>query len=108
LTAPDTDTFSVCGPGGGIITSEAAYALEGPQLKRSINVSQRKWDAGWGEMFEVPLKNGGVCLRTLSGGGTGATVADAIHLESKARYNDGSEIRQVELAPLDGIILLKR
>jgi hypothetical protein len=32
-------------------------------------------------------------------------VADALHVYSAERYNDGQAVRQVTLEPMDGIIL---
>jgi hypothetical protein len=34
-------------------------------------------------------------------------VADALHLRSLSRYNDGSYVDRVFLQPLDGIILMR-
>ena len=58
------------------------------------------------ELFTVKLKQGETCVVRLRSGGTGATAADAIRAESAARYNDGATITSVELAPLDGIVLV--
>jgi hypothetical protein len=41
----------------------------------------------------------------LTNGGPGVLVADALHLFSAERYNDGEAARQVTLEPMDGIIL---
>ena len=37
--------------------------------------------------------------------GTGAAIADALHLRSAGRYNDGSAAESVTLEPMDGILL---
>jgi len=42
-------------------------------------------------------------VRLKSGGGV--LVADALHIFSAERYNDGGAVRQVTLEPMDGIIL---
>ena len=34
-------------------------------------------------------------------------IADALHVYSAARYNDGSEASTVTLAPMDGIVLAR-
>ena len=44
------------------------------------------------------------CVRLKNGGG-GVLVADALHVFSAERYNDGQAVRQVSLEPMDGIIL---
>jgi len=43
-------------------------------------------------------------VRVTSGGG-GILIADALHVFSAERYNDGQAVRQVTLEPMDGIIL---
>jgi hypothetical protein len=40
--------------------------------------------------------------------GTGPAVADALHIRSVARYNDGSPARVVTLEPMDGIVLARK
>ena len=41
----------------------------------------------------------------LKNNGGGVLVADALHIFSAERYNDGEAVRQVPLEPMDGIIL---
>ncbi len=43
-------------------------------------------------------------VRVKSSGG-GVLIADALHVFSAGRYNDGQAVRQVTLEPMDGIIL---
>jgi MYXO-CTERM domain-containing protein len=40
-------------------------------------------------------------------GAAGTLIADAIHVYGQARYNDGSAAASVELAPRDGILLVR-
>ncbi|MBN1343673.1 MAG: hypothetical protein JXQ73_13375 [Phycisphaerae bacterium] len=42
----------------------------------------------------------------LRSGGTGGTAADAIRVESAARYNDGSVVDTLTLDALDGVVLV--
>ncbi|RPJ36363.1 MAG: hypothetical protein EHM35_08225 [Planctomycetaceae bacterium] len=44
------------------------------------------------------------CVRLKNGGG-GVLVADALHVFSAERYNDGEAVQRVTLEPMDGIIL---
>jgi len=44
------------------------------------------------------------CVR-LKNGGSGILVADALHVFSAERYNDGETARQVILEPMDGMVL---
>ena len=41
----------------------------------------------------------------LKNSGGGVLVADALHVFSAERYNDGEAVRQVTLEPMDGIVL---
>ncbi len=43
-------------------------------------------------------------VRVKNGGG-GVLVADALHIFSAERYNDGQAVQQVILEPMDGIVL---
>jgi hypothetical protein len=56
---------------------------------------------------QVELKAGERCRVTLTSGGVGTTIADAIRAESAARYNDGVAVVGVTVPPLDGIVLLR-
>ena len=47
-------------------------------------------------------------LRVRRAPGPGLLYADAIYLESAARYNDGSPVREVVLEPFDGMLLSRR
>ena len=41
----------------------------------------------------------------LRNAGRGILVADALHVFSAERYNDGKPTRQIALEPMDGIVL---
>ena len=43
-------------------------------------------------------------VRVRNAGGGGVLVADALHVFSAERYNDGTEARQIVLEPMDGIV----
>lgn len=53
----------------------------------------------------VKLKAGDKPQLRLRNEGSGILYADAVYVESKARYNDGSPALEVTLEPFDGIIL---
>lgn len=107
FTAPtsDTYTFFACVPSGRGLTDAAAYSLSPGSI--SANISQRKGDGGWVKLFQAQLRAGRQYKVTLRSGGTGPTAADAIRVESAARYNDGSMVTSLVLAPRDGAILLR-
>lgn len=110
FTAPSADTYSffACFPGGKSSTDAAAYALRGAGPTAAATVTQRTGDGGWVRLFEAKLAAGGRYEVVLTSGGAGTTAADAIRIESAARYNDGATVTSVTLPPLDGMVLLRR
>jgi hypothetical protein len=40
--------------------------------------------------------------------GPAPCVADALHIQSEERYNDGAVVEKVTLQPMDGIILQRQ
>jgi hypothetical protein len=111
FTAPRADRYTVlaCVPGGVSLTDAAAYVIRPASGRRLVTavVNQRKGDGGWVRLGEVGLSAGERCRITLTSAGVGATIADAIRVESTARYNDGATVRQVVLPPQDGIVLMR-
>jgi hypothetical protein len=105
FTVPSTNSYTIFAttPGGKTLTEAAAYACGG----NTISLDQRKGDGGWVRLCEVELKEGEACEVALTSGGEGATAADAIRAESKARYNDGAAVRSLRLGAFDGVVLLK-
>ncbi|TFG82338.1 MAG: hypothetical protein E4H20_07875 [Spirochaetales bacterium] len=61
----------------------------------------------WITVGTARLKKGDRPFLRLRNGGTGVLYADAVLVESEARYNDGSAVRELTLAPFDGIVLMK-
>ena len=110
FVAPSTDQYTIFAaiPGGKQLTDAAAYALAGSEAKPTMTLDQRKRDGGWVKLFEAALKEGQRYEVILRSGGTGLTAADAIRAESAARFNDGSPVERVTLAPLDGVVLISR
>lgn len=109
FTAPASDTYYVftCNPGDKHYTDAAYFTVEGVPSPPSAMINQRKSDGGWVKLFDLKLEKAQKIEIVLKSSGEGATVGDAIRIESKARYNDGALVRSVNLPPLDGIILLK-
>jgi hypothetical protein len=107
LVAPSTDTYTflACIPGGKDLTDAAAYSLGGGQPSATLN--QRPRDGGWVRLFQRRLTAGVRYSVVLRSGGAGATAADAIRIESAARYNDGATVSRLTLGPLDGTLLLR-
>ncbi|MCX7598268.1 MAG: putative glycoside hydrolase [Armatimonadetes bacterium] len=101
----DTYTFFACVPSGRSLTDAAAYSLSPGGI--AANISQRKGDGGWVKLFQCRLRAGERYTVSLRSGGTGPTAADAIRIESAARYNDGATVTSLTLAPRDGTLLLR-
>ena len=54
------------------------------------------------------IKNDDPARERLISSGNGVTVADAVRLESNARFNDGSRVKEITLGSRDATILLNQ
>jgi hypothetical protein len=77
----------------------------GDQVVASKTLDQRFGGDEWHLVAEVPLSPDNTTYVRMYCEGEAPCVADALHLRSRARYNDGSPTEKVTLEPLDGIIL---
>jgi hypothetical protein len=59
----------------------------------------------WHQIAAVPLAVKDSPVVRVHNEGSGAAIADALHVRSRARYNDGSAAGAVTLEPMDGIML---
>ncbi len=108
FSAPSDDMYSfyACFPGGMSLTHNAFYSLIGDNKKANAIIDQRTNDGGWIYLFDAKLqKNKSYKVRLISSG-LGVTVADAIRIESKSRFNDGSVVENLVMDALDGIVLV--
>jgi hypothetical protein len=105
--AADRYTLFACVPGGKEASDAALYKMAGPAEGPAKVLDQRQGDGGWVELLQVDLAEGEACEVLLQSGGTGATIADALRVESRSRLNDGSLVERITLAPNDGTILLR-
>lgn len=77
-------------------------------IASSIIDQTREPDA-WYEVAQVGLrKQDKPQLRISNSADKGLLYADAVYVESAARYNDGSRVNKIILEPFDGIILRRR
>ncbi|HJN14281.1 MAG TPA: hypothetical protein QGH10_02260, partial [Armatimonadota bacterium] len=97
-------TVSACVRGSDGDTDSALYSLKG---ERAV-IDQSDGDGGWVRLFEAKLRADRTYELELASGGSGVTVADAIRVESAARYNDGAMVTQVDMGPAGGTILLRK
>jgi hypothetical protein len=71
----------------------------------STTVDQSSGGDQWHTIATAPLAVKDAPFVRVRNVGTGAAIADALHVRSAARYNDGSTVTSVTLEPMDGIIL---
>ncbi len=74
----------------------------------TVTVDETAGQVGWFSLGSYLFHAGGSGGVKFSATGNGKVVADAVKWVSSARYNDGSQVEQVTLQPLDGIILLTK
>ena len=77
---------------GKVVASKTLDQSQGGDQWHTI-VARLKLDPGSKPLVRVKTADGGIL------------VADALHVFSAERYNDGEEVRQVTLEPMDGIVL---
>jgi hypothetical protein len=111
LPITERDTYTIetwwpAAPEAGSWTTIAGFEVRaGDQVLASTTLDQSTGGDQWHRIAEVelaPADNARVCLVCASGD---TCIADALHLFSAARYNDGAEVSTVTLQPMDGIIL---
>jgi hypothetical protein len=88
-------------------TKQAAYeVIAGGKVLAGATLDQSRAGDQWHTIVTGlsldPQTPPSVRLRT---GSSGTLVADALHIFSAERYNDGQAVQQVTLEPMDGIIL---
>lgn len=87
-------------------TTSAIYEIVvAGKVIASAKLDQTKSPDSWQTVATVKIKAGDKPQLRLRNEGSGILYADAVYVESKARYNDGSPAREVTLEPYDGIIL---
>jgi uncharacterized protein (TIGR03437 family) len=89
-------------------TRRAVYeVVSGGKVVASKTLDQTTGGDEWHLIATLPLTVTGKPAVRLRSEGTGPVIADALHVRSARRYNDGSPAPTVTLEPLDGIILRK-
>jgi hypothetical protein len=104
------DTYEVrvwypAAPQANTWNANAVYEIvANGQVIANAALDQRGGGDEWHSIANVALAPGDNAFVRLTCSGA-PCVADAVYLESAARYNDGSAVSEITLAPLDGIIL---
>jgi hypothetical protein len=88
------------------LTQSARYALDAEPQQPTVQIDQSLGDNGWTPLFETVLSTGREYTVTTVACQEGMTVADAIRVESVARLHDGAAVNEIDIPPLDAILLL--
>lgn len=109
ISQADTYTISAwwpAAPQAGTFNANVTYeVVAGGKVVASQILDQRSGGDQWHAIATVPLSPGSSPTVRVRCQGSAPCLADALHLTSSARYNDGSAAPDVTLQPLDGIIL---
>ena len=109
IQSSDTYTLSVwwpAAPQAATWNQNVTYeVVAGGQVVASKSFDQRSGGDEWHFVAEVPLSADRVNTVRMRCQGEAPCLADAVHLRSRTRYNDGSPAWRVTLQPLDGLIL---
>jgi uncharacterized protein (TIGR03437 family) len=98
-------------PNAGSWTKSAKYHIvSGGNVIASATLDQTTASSGdaWHMIGTVNLTTAGAPILTISNGGSGLMIADAVYVTSSALYNDGSPAPKVTLGGFDGILLQRQ
>nr|HMN27979.1 carbohydrate binding domain-containing protein [Caldilineaceae bacterium] len=111
LDITESDIYTItawwpAAPQAGAWSQNATYeVIAGGQVVASQTVDQRLGGDQWHLIAQAPLRAEDQPFVRLQCAGPAPCVADALHIRSTARFNDGSPVDKVKLQPMDGIIL---
>ncbi|MFN8454765.1 MAG: carbohydrate binding domain-containing protein [Anaerolineae bacterium] len=109
IQAADTYTITAwwpAAPQAATWNQKVTYeVVAGGQVVASKTFDQRSGGDEWHFVAEAPLSPNQINYIRMRCQGGAPCLADAVHVRSRARYNDGSAAEKVTLQPLDGIIL---
>lgn len=112
ITAADTYTITAWWPAAPAATTwnpNVTYAVvANGQVIATQTADQRTAGDQWHFIATVPLRPEDQPYIRLQCAGSAPCVADALHIRSQQRYNDGSPATKVILQPLDGIVLQRQ
>jgi len=111
LPLADTGTYTItawwpAAPEAATWSQNVRYeVVAGGQSVVATNLDQSSGGDQWHLVAEVPLSPGDDPYLRVVCSGSAPCVADALHIRSSARYNNGAPAQRVILQPLDGIVL---
>jgi len=110
LTIPADDTYTIsawwpAAPSASNWTSHASFqVVSGGLVVAATNVDQTTNGDQWHLVATVPLLASNITVVQLTTA-QGICVADALHIFSQSRFNNGQAAPTVRLQPMDGIVL---
>lgn len=113
LTIPESDAYTLAAwwpaaPSSSTWTQSASYQIIiNGEVAASATFDQRTGGDEWHILGTVPLEPGDEAFLRVKSLDGEACIADAVHVYSSSRYNDGSPASSVTLQPRDGIILAR-
>ena len=87
-------------------SSGVLVTIRHAQGETVVLLDQTTGEVGWHSLGRYTFKAGEQGQAVIAATGSGIVVADAFKWVSAARYNDGTRTSEVDLQPLDGIVLL--
>ncbi len=109
VIASDTYTITAwwpAAPESADWNASATYqVVAGGQVVATTTLDQRSGGDEWHFIAAASLAPGDQPYVRLTCQGNAPCIADALHLRSQARYNDGAPAGQIVLQPTDGIVL---
>jgi len=112
LTIPQSDIYTITAwwPAAPSLAGTAASNVLFEVVANEIVVASAVYDQRtggdqWHWVASVALTPQDNAYVRLTSPGSGICIADAIHVRSSLRYNDGTPCAMVTLAPMDGIVL---
>jgi hypothetical protein len=109
LRGDDTYTIDVwwaAAPQSANWSRKAVFeVVAGGKVVASTTMDQTTGGDQWHTIATVPLAVADAPIVRVHNEGSGSVIADALHVRSAARYNDGSAAASVTLEPMDGIVL---
>jgi hypothetical protein len=107
LSSSDVYTITAwypAAPSASTWNSAVVYEIvQGDTVVASATINQRTGGDEWHQIGQVQLSPGAFVRMKCSGGAP--CIADALHVRSQSRYNNGNPVSSVTLQPMDGIIL---
>jgi hypothetical protein len=109
IATSDTYTITAWWPAApesvGWNASAIYQVIAGGQVVTTTTLDQRTGGDKWHFVAAVPLDPSDLPYVRLTCQGGAPCIADALHVRSEARYNNGSPVGQITLPPMDGIVL---